>query len=492
MRFATSVVTLGLTVACGGSHEQTIRESKVPPTGVSPRSDRVGDIRTFLSNREIGHETYRDDGDTLRSLVRFRTTEHRIELSRSTRSVRCDDDQPISLDSNTVALENGHWQAYAIAAERFAHATTPIPVRLVLPCSQVTAEASILVVPDAMGTLVVVNVGALSVRVLIDSRRAFVSGAVPAQGVVARAKHDPAAEATPNNVVERAVSVVSGGVVLSGTEWIPRDVGGRPPVALIVAGSGPTDRDGNSSLGVTSDTYRLLAAALANHGIASVRYDKRGVGMSERNLPAKAFTMKDFVDDALAWVDSIRRDTRFGKLTLVGHSEGGLIVTLAATRVECDGLVLLASPGRPIDVVLREQLSVVLSPTEMTEYERIVAALRNGGDVGSVPEVLAPVFAGSGGVFIASLLGVDPAAELARAKSGRVTIIQGTTDLQVTLEDAEFLYRAHPGADLKVVANMNHVLKAEPRRVMPQLSYADPTRSLAPGLVDSVVTGVAR
>lgn len=151
--FATPVISVGLTLACGASHEPTVREPKSPPALTASQSRLDGDIRTFRGGREIGREEYRDDGDTLRSHVRFRANEHRIELSRSRHSVRCDDGQPMSLDEKTVALENGHWQAYAIAAERFAHATTLTPVRLVLPCSQTSARATILVVPDVPAAL---------------------------------------------------------------------------------------------------------------------------------------------------------------------------------------------------------------------------------------------------------------------------------------------------------------------------------------------------
>ncbi len=104
------------------------------------------------------------------------------------------------------------------------------------------------------------------------------------------------------------------------------------PVVLIVAGSGPTDRDGNNPDGGRNDSLKRLAWMLARHGIASVRYDKRGVAASlaatpdERNLSVDAY-----VADTVAWGEKLKTDPRLGPLILLGHSEGALIATLAAT-----------------------------------------------------------------------------------------------------------------------------------------------------------------
>jgi hypothetical protein len=75
---------------------------------------------------------------------------------------------------------------------------------------------------------------------------------------------------------------------------------GAAPVALIIAGSGPTDRDGNSSMiPGRNDSLRMLAQALAQAGIASVRYDKRGVGASAQAVQSEsALRFETYIDDA--------------------------------------------------------------------------------------------------------------------------------------------------------------------------------------------------
>jgi len=130
------------------------------------------------------------------------------------------------------------------------------------------------------------------------------------------------------------------------------------PVVLIIPGSGPTDRDGNNPLGIKAGSYRLLAEELSAEGVSTVRIDKRGMFGSADAVPdADAVTVDDYVDDTRAWVKVIRDKTGADCVWLLGHSEGGL-VSLAAAQEEdaiC-GLILVATPGRPLGEVLREQL----------------------------------------------------------------------------------------------------------------------------------------
>ena len=119
------------------------------------------------------------------------------------------------------------------------------------------------------------------------------------------------------------------------------------PVVLIIPGSGPTDRDGNSPLGITAGTYRLLAEGLGANGISVVRIDKRGMFGSAGAVPdANAVTVNDYVDDTRAWVKAIRETTGADCVWLLGHSEGGLIALATAQKEDAIcGLVLVATPG---------------------------------------------------------------------------------------------------------------------------------------------------
>jgi uncharacterized protein len=120
----------------------------------------------------------------------------------------------------------------------------------------------------------------------------------------------------------------------------------RAPVVLIIAGSGPTDRDGNSAIGgIRPDTYKLLAAGLAARGVASVRYDKRGVGASIAAAPSEIDLRFDtYVDDASAWLGKLQGDERFSRATVAGHSEGSLIGMIAAQRAPASAFVTWRAP----------------------------------------------------------------------------------------------------------------------------------------------------
>src|SRR4030095_6301080 len=128
---------------------------------------------------------------------------------------------------------------------------------------------------------------------------------------------------------------------IAGTLTVPASPG-KVPVVLIIAGSGPTDRDGNTSaLPGKSNAYKMLSAALATSGVASVRYDKRGIGESQAAAGGgeAALRFDIYIDDAAAWVDQLRRDARFSKVIVVGHSEGSLIGMIAARKAKADAFV---------------------------------------------------------------------------------------------------------------------------------------------------------
>ena len=127
--------------------------------------------------------------------------------------------------------------------------------------------------------------------------------------------------AAPARIVEEALEVDSRGVTLRGVIWRPASAEGPTPVVIVIAGSGPTDRDGNQQPGLDTDTYRMLAEALAREGIASIRYDKRGVGTSGRNFDAARVVLGDFTADAAAILARAREDERFSSVWLAGFFE---------------------------------------------------------------------------------------------------------------------------------------------------------------------------
>lgn len=261
------------------------------------------------------------------------------------------------------------------------------------------------------------------------------------------------------------------------------------PVALIIAGSGPTDRDGNSRMiPGRNDSLRMLAEELAQAGIASVRYDKRGIGASTAAVRSEsALRFETYIDDAAAWTARLRSDPRFSKVAVIGHSEGSLIGMVAAQQAGAAAFVSIAGTGAPLPAVLRRQLADKLPVELLKENERVLGALERGETVEQVPPLLAALYRPSVQPYLISQFRYQPAERIA-ALAMPVLVVQGTTDIQVGVEDAQALKQANPRARLEIVEGMNHVLKMAPAGGAQLASYGDPALPLAPGLATAVTS----
>lgn len=263
---------------------------------------------------------------------------------------------------------------------------------------------------------------------------------------------------------------------------------GPVPVALIIAGSGPTDRNGNI-LGApgSNDAYRMLAAALAERGIATVRYDKRGIGASASAARAEAeLRFEHYVEDAAGWLRKLQEDSRFSSVTAIGHSEGSLIGMIAARQADADAFASVAGIARRASDVLRDQLRPNLPPELSARNEQILQRLERGETVDSVPPELFALYRPSVQPYVISWFRYLPAEEIARLEMP-VLIVQGTTDVQVAVTEAEELARRRPDADLEIIEGMNHVLKRVSGGVAEQQpSYFDPSLPVVEELVEVV------
>jgi pimeloyl-ACP methyl ester carboxylesterase len=275
---------------------------------------------------------------------------------------------------------------------------------------------------------------------------------------------------------------------LAGTLTVPSGAPGAVPIVLIVAGSGPTDRNGNNGP-AQGNTYLLLAQALASRGIAAVRYDKRGVGASAAALVSESDSRFDtYVDDVAAWQRLLRTDARFSRLIVAGHSEGSLLGMIAVQRAPADAYVSLEGAGRPAPVVLREQLQPKLPPDLYAQADTTLTQLQAGHTVADPPPQLAMLFRPSVQPYLISWFAYDPAAEIAKVRIP-ATIVQGTADIQVSMVDAHALAAAEPAAKLVVVEDMNHVLKYAPDTSTQQAllaGYSDPSLPIEPHVVDAI------
>jgi len=261
------------------------------------------------------------------------------------------------------------------------------------------------------------------------------------------------------------------------------------PLAIIIAGSGPTDRNGNTAgMPGGPDAYRLLADSLAAHGIASLRYDKRGIAGSRAiGIRESDLRFEMFADDAAGWVSQARTDRRFSTIVIVGHSEGSLLGMLAAQRSRPDAFVSLAGPARRADFVLHEQLAAQLPPALQLRSDSILASLVRGDTVANTPPELVALYRPSVQPYLISWFRYAGSVEIQKLTMP-VLIVQGTHDVQVAPAEAELLAAASPRARVASIAGMNHVLKLTPPTLAEQMRfYVDPTVPLAPELVSALV-----
>lgn len=261
----------------------------------------------------------------------------------------------------------------------------------------------------------------------------------------------------------------------------------RLPVVLIIAGSGPTDRDGNSpGMGLRSDMYKLLADSLERYGIASLRYDKRGVGASKAALKSEAdITFPDYISDAAGFIGLLRADRRFTKVIVFGHSEGSLIGMVAAQQANADGYISASGAGDRIDRVIYPQIaaqSLVMADSAKVLFDSLVLGLR----VREPNNGLRAFFRTSVQPYMISWLRFDPQVEIRKLRIP-ILIIQGATDLQTTVADAQKLKAARPDATLSIVPGMNHIFRqASTDRQANFATYTQPNLPLVPQAIADI------
>lgn len=257
-------------------------------------------------------------------------------------------------------------------------------------------------------------------------------------------------------------------------------------IVLIIAGSGPTDRDGNNMLGVKANTYKMLADSLAQIGIASVRYDKRGVGASAAALKDQSkLRFEDMVADAVAFIQKIKSLNQYKEIYIIGHSEGSLIGMLAAAQTNVNGFISIAGAGAPADVVIKRQIKEQ-QPSLYPDVETILQQLKQGKEIQVENSALSQLFNSSIQGYMRSWIQYNPQTIIKKLNMP-VLIIQGSNDLQVNMSDATQLKKAAPKAKLLVIDGMNHVLKITSEDLeQNRESYQDPELALPTQLIHGI------
>ena len=254
----------------------------------------------------------------------------------------------------------------------------------------------------------------------------------------------------------------------------------KPPIVLLIAGSGPTDMDGNTNSGgfsMKNNSLKLLAEGLAQRGIATLRFDKRGIASSSAaTKKERDLRFEDYVTDVQGWIDRLSEDSRFSDVFVLGHSEGSLIGMLASVdNPKVKGFI----SGQPAEV--------------RHLVKSINDSLKAGKEVSNIPMGLMALFRPSVQPYLISWYRYNPQEVIAKLRQP-VLIIQGDKDVQVSEEDAKLLEQSLPKAQFQILKDMNHVLKTceSVDMQVQQATYANPDLPVQEDLLITIEKFVKR
>ena len=268
---------------------------------------------------------------------------------------------------------------------------------------------------------------------------------------------------------------------IDGTLVVPESIE-NPPLVILIAGSGPTDRDGNQSF-MKNNMLKKLAEKLSENGIATFRYDKRVVKQLKTRTFDKNIRFDDFVTDAKSVITYFRPS--YSSIIIAGHSQGSL-VGLLATEAGVDGFISLAGAGNPIDQIILEQITNT-APFFTEETKRVLEILKSGKTTTDFPPALGSIFNLDIQPFMSNWMQYNPQ-ELIKSLKIPVLIINGTKDLQVSASEAQVLKAHKADAELVIIDNMNHILfEINGDDLVNTKSYNEMTHSIMPEVITSML-----
>lgn len=265
----------------------------------------------------------------------------------------------------------------------------------------------------------------------------------------------------------------------------------KTPLIIIIPGSGPTDRNGNSALAQgENNTFKYLADSLMKKGIATYRYDKIGIGSSSKVVSEDNLRFEDNVKAVLAIFAHFREDIGFKKIYIMGHSEGSLIGMLAMQKCKATGYISLAGPAQNAHSVLIDQISKSVPDPLKTQAIEKLDSVKAGIVVEKYNFMLASILRKSLQPYLQSWFKYTPSIEIAKIDQP-VLIVQGGRDIQVPSIEGETLFKAKPGAKYMHYLEMNHVLKkVDESREQNLAAYADEDFPFPPTLIDDLAKWV--
>lgn len=271
--------------------------------------------------------------------------------------------------------------------------------------------------------------------------------------------------------------------LIEGTLLVPGN-SETQPLAIIIAGSGPTDRNGNQQM-MKNNSLKFLAEGLYQKNIATFRYDKRIVKqMKNGSIDEKNIHFGDFISDAIAILDYFKKDKRFSKIYIIGHSQGSLIGMVAAQK-GADGFISIAGAGQEIDDVVIDQLTQQ-APGLVDNARTAFDDLRANGVSYNYNPAISSIFRKEIQPFMFSWMQYNPQEEIKNLNIP-VMIINGDNDIQVQISEAELLKAAKPDAEYVIIPKMNHIFKeVEGNSLENSKSYNQYNLPVMPELINSI------
>ena len=255
-------------------------------------------------------------------------------------------------------------------------------------------------------------------------------------------------------------------------------------LAIIISGSGPTDRNGNNT-SLKSDYLKMLAEGLQQNGISTFRYDKRGVGKSVGDLKGgNEIKFSDYINDVVSIIKHFKDSKKFREVVVIGHSEGALIGMIASQSI-ADRFISVAGAGEDYLTLIERQLSIQ-PPFVRSMSEPIIEKLKNKKLVDSVPPLLNSLFRTDVQSYLIDASSFDPVEEISKLNMP-ILIIQGSTDIQIDVSDALILHKAAKNSRLEIIEGMNHVFRqASDNRLLNLQTYGNPELPIDNNMVDLI------
>lgn len=281
---------------------------------------------------------------------------------------------------------------------------------------------------------------------------------------------------------QEEVKVTSTDLDIYGTLLVPEEKTNR--AILIISGSGSTDRDGNTKPIYISNSLKMLSEELTDLGFATLRYDKRGVGKSiSDTLKAENLRFEQLANDASVWITFLK--SKYDDVTVIGHSQGALVGMLAIHENKVNRFISLAGLSEDAYTTVKRQLANQPKFVMDAAYP-MLDSLKVGVKVNDVPAYLNSLFNPKSQDYFISFMKYDPREEIKKLNMP-ILVIQGTSDLQITVEGATEMSNKSQNASIKIIENMNHVLKKSNKDTTENMStYNNPTLSLHPDLIIAI------